>query len=240
MENLLTVKDFAAAAGVSEQAIYKRLNQPGNRLNNFLIEVEGQKRLDIGGLELFTKHNHSTIQPNHSTKLNSTTQPFNSTIQPTEGGGLTELQEKIDALTKQLKEKDNRISELQEQTAGQLQSIQELTAAIHELTVANHELAIANRELNTTTQQQQALTAGTIMSMTEKDVDGQAGASSGDIIEGDPVTSHTDEAREKQETNGEDPTTPSGDVVSDPAGETAPEHRKRSLWDILNPRNWKR
>lgn len=226
MENLLTVKDFAAAAGVSEQAIYKRLNQPGNRLNNFLVEVEGQKRLDIGGLELFTKHNHNSTQPNHSTKLNSTTQP-------TEGGGLIELQEKIDALNKQLKEKDTRISELQEQNAGQLQSIQELTAAIHELTVANHELAIANRELNTTTQQQQALTAGTIMSMTEKDVDGQAGASSGDIIEGDPVTSHTDEARAKREAN-------EGATAPDPAGETAPEHRKRSLWDILNPRNWKR
>lgn len=48
----LSIKDFAAAVGVSQQAIYKQLN---NKLKPYLKVVENKKMLDIAALELFKK-----------------------------------------------------------------------------------------------------------------------------------------------------------------------------------------
>lgn len=48
----LSIKDFAAAVGVSQQAVYKQLN---NKLKPYLKVVENKKMLDIAALELFKK-----------------------------------------------------------------------------------------------------------------------------------------------------------------------------------------
>lgn len=49
-EELLTVAEFAKAAGVSKQAIYQRLKKD---LHPFLHEINGTKSLSIDALELF-------------------------------------------------------------------------------------------------------------------------------------------------------------------------------------------
>ena len=52
-QELLSVKDFAARAGVSVQAIYKRLNKVDNELNKYVFVIDGQKMLDATALSLF-------------------------------------------------------------------------------------------------------------------------------------------------------------------------------------------
>lgn len=53
-QELLSVKDFAARAGVSVQAIYKRLNKVDNELNKYVFVIDGQKMLDATALSLFS------------------------------------------------------------------------------------------------------------------------------------------------------------------------------------------
>ena len=52
-QELLSVKDFAARAGVSVQAIYKRLNKVDNELNKYVFVIGGKKMLDATALSLF-------------------------------------------------------------------------------------------------------------------------------------------------------------------------------------------
>ena len=52
-QTFLSIKDFAARAGVSAQAIYKRLNNPVDELTTWL-KIDGKRKmLDIQALSLF-------------------------------------------------------------------------------------------------------------------------------------------------------------------------------------------
>ncbi len=125
MENereLLTVKEFALAAGVTEQAIYKRLNNQNDKLNNHLIIVEGKKRLDKAALQLFTQPVEQPVE-----------QPLNQVEQPSVEGlqQLIDTQAaEIESLQDQLKAKDHQISFLQDHADKQQQTIDNLTAAL--------------------------------------------------------------------------------------------------------------
>lgn len=89
----ISIKDFAVAAGVSQQAIYKQLN---NKLKNYVREVEGKKKIDKSALDLFKKHD--------SAKETNSTRVEQQLIEMLK----TELNEK----SEQLKAKDKQISEL--------------------------------------------------------------------------------------------------------------------------------
>lgn len=85
----ITIKEFAAAAGISQQAVYKQLK---NKLKPYLKTVEGKKMLEKSALSLFEKKSDST----------DVQQQLLNLLQ-------TELHEK----NKQLEEKDRQIAELQ-------------------------------------------------------------------------------------------------------------------------------
>ena len=56
----LSIKEFAELAGVSQQAIYKQLN---NKLKKYLKVVDNKKMLNKSALELFKKQeNSSTVE----------------------------------------------------------------------------------------------------------------------------------------------------------------------------------
>ena len=56
----ISIKEFAELAGVSQQAIYKQLN---NKLKTYLKVVDSKKMLDKSALELFKKQeNSSTVE----------------------------------------------------------------------------------------------------------------------------------------------------------------------------------
>ena len=52
MKDFLTIKEFAEAAGVSQQSIYKRLNKENNPLTTYLKEVENKKYIKASALSV--------------------------------------------------------------------------------------------------------------------------------------------------------------------------------------------
>lgn len=50
-QEYISIKAFAERAGVSPQAIYKRLNQVDNPLNNYIKQVGNQRMLNIQALQ---------------------------------------------------------------------------------------------------------------------------------------------------------------------------------------------
>ena len=90
--DLLTVKQFAEATGLTQQAIYKQLNK---RLNNYVVIVDGQKMLKRSALKNFS---NSTVKQQDNNSFNTL---------------LEQNQQIIDMLKKELEEKNKQIAELQ-------------------------------------------------------------------------------------------------------------------------------
>lgn len=91
MNEYLTIKEVAEIAGVTQQAVYKQLN---NKLKKYYKEVEGKKRLHIDVLKEF----NSTVEQNVE-------QPLNKSL-------TTSLTTTIELLSKQLDQKDKQINDL--------------------------------------------------------------------------------------------------------------------------------
>lgn len=114
--DLMTVKDFAMAAGRSQQAIYKQI---GTRLASYVHEKEGQKYIERRALvEVFKV---GEIQPDSTESL--------STEYNDEQPILAVLQATIDALRDQLAVKDQQI-------AAQTEQLAQLTAALEHTTTS--------------------------------------------------------------------------------------------------------
>ncbi|MBR5866350.1 MAG: hypothetical protein IKZ04_00420 [Spirochaetaceae bacterium] len=92
----ISIKEFAEAVGVSQQAIYKQLN---NKLKPFVKLVDGKKKLDKSAFELFEKKE----------KGERVEQPLNQIEQQL----LNMLKKELEEKSEQLKEKDKQIAELQ-------------------------------------------------------------------------------------------------------------------------------
>jgi hypothetical protein len=136
--DLLTVKEFAAAAGVTEQAIYKRLNNPSDQLNNYLTLVEGRKRLDKAALSLFTQPTTQPVEQPVVKPLNQVEQPveqprvetLQQSVIDTQAAEIETLKQQLETLQTELTAKNTQISLLQAHTAGQQKTIDSLTAAL--------------------------------------------------------------------------------------------------------------
>lgn len=99
-KDYLSIKEFAAAVGVSQQYIYNQLNK---KLNNYLIIVENKKMLKKSALELFEKKEiEEKIQLVEQPVANQLNDKIIDLLQ-------AELEEK----GQQLREKDKQIAELQ-------------------------------------------------------------------------------------------------------------------------------
>lgn len=98
----LSIKEFAAAVGVSQQAIYKQLN---NKLKPYLKVVENKKMLEKSALELFVKEE----------KTNQVEQQLINMLQ-------TELNEK----NKQIAELQKLLDQAQRLHAAEKQRVLEL------------------------------------------------------------------------------------------------------------------
>ena len=87
----LSIKEFATAVGISQQAVYKQLN---NKLKEYLKVVDGKKMLDIKALELYKTSDDSTKNSTSCT---------------------TDEQQLINWLKEEIKEKNKQIALLQAQ-----------------------------------------------------------------------------------------------------------------------------
>ena len=119
----LTIKDFAQAAGVSVQAVYKRLNQVKNPLNQYLNLIDGRKMLDIKALkDLYGVEVEQPVEQ----PLNQNSQP-----DPTCDTVIKALNQQLGVLQDQLKSKDQQIEELNQRLKESMQLLdqqQKLTA----------------------------------------------------------------------------------------------------------------
>lgn len=122
-DHYLTIKDFAQAAGVSVQAVYKRLNQVENPLNQYLNLVDGKKMLDTKALkDLYGVEVEQPVE-----------QPLNQSCQPdpTCDTVIKALSQQLEVLQDQLNSKDQQIEDLNQRLKESMQLLdqqQKLTA----------------------------------------------------------------------------------------------------------------
>lgn len=125
-DRYLSIKDFANAAGVSVQSVYKRLNQVDNSLNQYLNQIDGKKMLNIQALQDI--YGIKVEQP--------VEQPLNQNIQSDSTSGSENdiykaLLQQLDILQEQLQVKDQQISDLNSRLQDSLNLLdqqQKLTA----------------------------------------------------------------------------------------------------------------
>lgn len=143
MDKYISIKEFADEAGVSVQAVYKRLNRD---LKQFTEVKNGQKTISTEALKLFvTKPLSATIE----VKENQDKQPeiLNEV--------LNQLTNQLKIKDEQLKEKDQQIAEKDRQIAAKDRQLSEKDRQIRDLTNA-----LLNEQHSS--HQAHALHAGTI------------------------------------------------------------------------------
>lgn len=131
-QEYISIKEFAVRAGVSPQAIYKRLNQVDNQLNNYVKQVGNQRMLNIQALQaVYGIEVDNKNQPVEQPVVNSN-QPMQDQIRV--------LQEQLNSKDQQLREqaerdqkKDEQIRMLQEQLIEQDQRHHEQIQTMQEL-----------------------------------------------------------------------------------------------------------
>ena len=113
-EGYLSIKDFAERAGVTQQAIYKRLT---TSLTTFINIENGKKTINSKALELFkTNENNNVEQPldkSLTTLLNATITLLSGQIE-TKDKQISEKDIQIENKDKQISEKDIQIAVLNE------------------------------------------------------------------------------------------------------------------------------
>lgn len=116
-QTFLSIKDFAARAGVSAQAIYKRLNNPVDELTTWLKTDGKRKMLDAEALFLFQSTQEPTVDN-----------------QPVDNDSSTVEQQLIAMLQAELAAKNAQIERLQDQVtqAHQLLSQEQQLRAVAE------------------------------------------------------------------------------------------------------------
>lgn len=118
-DEYISIKEFAELAGISVQAVYKRLN---NQLNPYVKLVENRKMLKKSALyEVYGIEVEQPIQPKHSTKHST-----NSTKVET----VKLLQKTVDLLENELKIKNQQIETLQKENSELSRQLLELSGKV--------------------------------------------------------------------------------------------------------------
>jgi DNA-binding protein Fis len=118
-ENFITVSEFAAARGITKQAVYKQLNKS---LKEFLKEVDGKKYIDIAALTEWEKERLTTVKQPFKQPFNNESQLF---------------------WQKQIEEKDKVIESL----LRQVESLQEQNAKLTDLLGNSQVLLAAEKKM---------------------------------------------------------------------------------------------
>ncbi len=108
----LSIKDFAARAGVSHQAIYKRLSNPLDELCNWLHYVGNKKMLAVEALSLFDSNTETTADSTGcATSCATELQPVDNEIR----------NQYIEFLRSELEKKNEQIANLQQLLSNEQQ-----------------------------------------------------------------------------------------------------------------------
>lgn len=113
MEQLLTVKEFATAAGISPQAVYKELSKKDGRLATYLVMVDGQKRLKESAVsEVYGSTSSNPDDKLFSNLRNELNNGLNEDTGDDQGDSGNHDPDIIKCLFRELEKKDQQISEL--------------------------------------------------------------------------------------------------------------------------------
>lgn len=108
-KTVMTIKEFAAAAGISEQAVYKQLN---GKLSTFSTRLNGKKAIKIEALQ---EYRFNKIQPEIQPEIQLFQPKFNQELSEKEAEivRLKEQiqQQKVDDLSRQVEELKEQIRE---------------------------------------------------------------------------------------------------------------------------------
>lgn len=133
-QEYISIKEFAERAGVSPQAIYKRLNQVGNQLINYIKPVGNQRMLNIRALQdIYGIEVDNQNQP--------VEQPVVNFSQP------DQMQNQIRVLQEQLNVKDQQLREQAERDQKKDEQIRKLQDQLIEQDQRHHEQIKAMQEL---------------------------------------------------------------------------------------------
>lgn len=105
-QEYMTVKEFAAAAGVTEQAVYKQLN---NKLSTYSTELNGKKVLKIEALK---EYRTKEVETELTQKLNETEAEVNRLKEQIQQQKVDELSRAVNELKEQLRTKNQQIGSL--------------------------------------------------------------------------------------------------------------------------------
>ena len=112
-KTVMTIKEFAAAAGISEQAVYKQLN---GKLSTFSTRLNGKKAIKIEALQ---EYGFNQIQPEIQPDIQLFQPKFNQELSEKEAeiARLKEQiqQQKVDDLSRQVKELKEQLREKDKQ-----------------------------------------------------------------------------------------------------------------------------
>lgn len=128
----ICIKEFAERAGVSPQAIYKRLNQVNNQLINYIKPVGNQRMLNIKALQDI--YGIEVVNQNQPVE-----QPVVNFSQP--------MQDQIRMLQDQLNIKDQQLREQAERDQKKDEQIRKLHEDLIEQDQRHHEQIKAMQEL---------------------------------------------------------------------------------------------
>lgn len=118
-QEYICIKEFAERAGVSPQAIYKRLNQVDNQLNNYVKTVGNQRMLNIQALQaVYGIEVDNQNQP--------VEQPVGNSNQPDQIKMLQEQAERDQKKDEQIRMLQEQLIEQDQRHHEQLQTMQEL------------------------------------------------------------------------------------------------------------------
>lgn len=134
VDQYVSIKEFAARAGVSPQSVYKRLNQVGNQLSNYIKPVGNQRMLNIRAL-----------QDVYGIEVDNQNQPVEQPVvnfsQP------DQMQDQIKMLQDQLGIKDQQLREQAERDQKKDEQIRKLHEELIEQDQRHHEEIQTMQEL---------------------------------------------------------------------------------------------
>lgn len=122
MENqqYISIKEFASVAGISQQAVYKRLNHKNDNLLKYCNVINGKKMLKINALEDLYGISCETFLNQHFKQVVEQNKPVENDLEQ------DRTQELIDLLRKQVQDKDAEIEILRSEREADREKIEKL------------------------------------------------------------------------------------------------------------------
>lgn len=139
---LMTVKEFAAAAGVSNKAIYQQLQ---GRLKDFLVEDEEGKKIDAAALKIFyeSKKDNQVSSDNSSLEIKAALDKLIQVSSQVSSLENEKLKGENEMLKAALKDKDSTIQFLQQQ----ITELQERLREAHSTTALQQQITAIEKKI---------------------------------------------------------------------------------------------